>query len=495
MPANHGKALAVVALLKPYRLTLAAMVVHIDKALLAGEPLPKYCPSTGLFDYGLSARQTQTAWTQARDACASWLGLVESAVRKLITDSNLDDATKTVLYRVNARHAWWAKSLYLSWLIDPATGELVVCSAEDDGHVMLPVSDDDLALARALVKHARSRQARRPNLLMVTTLRLDAKVAQLEASSDSSFPYWLKVATLNKGHPTYLPVKHNPYLDKQAGVLLNVVQLHIGDNGALTVAPIVKQADAPLRTEGEVIGIDWGVYALFATSDGRLLGRKMAARLRELDKTLTAHAADLQKRGVRLKSDRRYRSLSRRISAYVKNEVGRDLNKIADTDVMELVVEKLNFRFGGLSRQMNRVISRAGRSAVEAKLSRLRETRGIANTHVNPAYTSQECARCGHISKSNRPTQARFKCKCCGHRRNADVNAAQSIKERRSLRYDVDSGRAGVRHNLRDLLLERHTQTCPTGAHRATVAVTGATAADGTKPPPGRRPEDYPDRR
>ena len=46
---------------------------------------------------------------------------------------------------------------------------------------------------------------------------------------------------------------------------------------------------------------------------------------------------------------------------------------------------------------------------------------------VSAAYTSQRCNKCGHLDKDNRKTQADFKCLACGHRDNADVNAALNI--------------------------------------------------------------------
>ena len=46
---------------------------------------------------------------------------------------------------------------------------------------------------------------------------------------------------------------------------------------------------------------------------------------------------------------------------------------------------------------------------------------------VNPAYTSQRCAACGHTAGGNRESQAVFSCQFCGHRANADVNAAANI--------------------------------------------------------------------
>ena len=46
---------------------------------------------------------------------------------------------------------------------------------------------------------------------------------------------------------------------------------------------------------------------------------------------------------------------------------------------------------------------------------------------VNPAYTSQTCAYCGHISQENRPTQAQFCCTRCGFTANADYQASLNI--------------------------------------------------------------------
>ena len=46
---------------------------------------------------------------------------------------------------------------------------------------------------------------------------------------------------------------------------------------------------------------------------------------------------------------------------------------------------------------------------------------------VPAPYTSQRCHECGHTDKDNRKTQADFACLSCGHRDNADVNAALNI--------------------------------------------------------------------
>ena len=46
---------------------------------------------------------------------------------------------------------------------------------------------------------------------------------------------------------------------------------------------------------------------------------------------------------------------------------------------------------------------------------------------VPPQYTSQTCPCCGHVSKDNRKTQAKFECVECGFAENADVVGAINI--------------------------------------------------------------------
>jgi putative transposase len=93
------------------------------------------------------------------------------------------------------------------------------------------------------------------------------------------------------------------------------------------------------------------------------------------------------------------------------------------------VVEKLDFRNQNLSKRMNRLLSRFGKSCIVAKLKAMEEEFGIVTRYENPAYTSQECSVCGDVDRNNRKSQSVFECKFCHGIMHADVHHGTSGRE------------------------------------------------------------------
>jgi putative transposase len=98
-----------------------------------------------------------------------------------------------------------------------------------------------------------------------------------------------------------------------------------------------------------------------------------------------------------------------------------------------LVVERLIFRFPGLSKRMNRFITNCGRAVFPAKLVDLKDKFGIAATEVAASYTSQGCSSCHYVDKTNRPSQTKFACRWCDNASHAEVGASRTVNQRCSL--------------------------------------------------------------
>ena len=382
----------------------------------------------------LSARYVQTCYKQTLEIHLSWLTKLEDAVRSFLGNSSIiDEFFLTTCYRINKLHLWYHPSVELNWH-QTEDGQLLVPSKSHKANVTLPVSSDILFFMRKLIKHAR-KCIRFPQLNRVKTLKLDEKVAVLEVSKNAThFDYFLKLSTLQKRKPIYLPLKRNPYLDDclKKGERLPFVQVRLTDK-TCTISAIVGYDKAPLRPATDSIGLDFGMVAMFTTSDGERHGLSSFTKLKIWDEELLALTKELQQQSIKLSTNERYVQLQRRIKSYFKNEICRILNKLAKKNVGVFVVEKLDFRAAGLSKRMNRLIGRTYRSVVKAKLARLEEQYGIQIVAVNPAYTSQECSRCHYVSKHNRKSQKDFVCQHCHFSCNADVNAGRVINQRRSL--------------------------------------------------------------
>lgn len=382
----------------------------------------------------LSARYVQTCYNQVLETYSSWLAKLEDTVRSFLGNSSItNELFLATYYRINKLHLWYHPSVELNWY-QTKDGDLLVPSKTHKANVTLPVSSDILFFMRKLIKRAR-KCIRFPQLNRAKTLKLDEKVAVLEVSKHAThFDYFLKLSTLQKGKLIYLPLKCNPYLDDclKRGERLPFVQVRLTDK-TCTISAIVGYDKAPLRSSKESIGLDFGMVAMFTTSDGERHGLSSFTKLKIWDEELSALTKEFQKQSIKLSTNERYVQLQQRIKSYFKNEICRILNKLAKKNVGIFVVEKLDFRAAGLSKRMNRLIGRTYRSVVKAKLARLEEQYGIQIVAVNPAYTSQECSRCHHVSKHNRKSQKDFVCRHCHYSCNADVNAGRVINQRRSL--------------------------------------------------------------
>lgn len=414
----------------------------------------------------LSARYVQTCYKQTLEIHASWLTKLEDTVRSFLGNSSIiDEHFLATCYRINKLHLWYHSDVDLNWH-QTKDGDLLVPSKTHKANVTSPVSSGILFFMRKLIKRAR-KCIHFPRLKRVKTLKLDEKVAVLEVSKKAShFDYFLKLSTLQKGKPIYLPLKRNPYLDDclKKGERLPFVQVRLTDKTCI-ISAIVGYDKAPLRSSTESIGLDFGMVAMFTTSDGERHGLSSFTKLKIWDEELLALTKELQQQSIKLSTNERYNQLQRRIKSYFKNEICRILNKLAKKNVGVFVVEKLDFRAAGLSKQMNRLIGRTYRSVVKAKLARLEEQYGIQIVAVNPAYTSQECSRCHYVSKDNRKTQKNFVCQHCHYSCNADVNAGRVINQRRSLMleflvYKKNSTSRTVRCQVQEASEECHRRYC-----------------------------------
>ena len=106
--------------------------------------------------------------------------------------------------------------------------------------------------------------------------------------------------------------------------------------------------------------------------------------------------------------------------------------------VGHIVMEDLNNGFGkcyvkdkdNVDINYNRKVKFLGLSSLKQEVEHIARKYDIAVSTVHASYTSKMCPMCGCIEDENRPNQETFECIECGHKDNADFNAATNIRNR-----------------------------------------------------------------
>lgn len=374
--------------------------------------LPKYLPLLENFDF--SERYKQTCGSQVKSNIESYFSNIKNKITSTISKSSLNPDTKIILHYINKYHLWFNKSIILK------------------GN---NVSQDLLKLSRRLFKQFKGKIPKLRNI----TMCLDAKVVSIEKSKNS-FNYWIKLSTLNKNHPIYLPIKSYDYFENAKGKLKNFVQIIIKKE--FIEYGFIKEIFDKKYEQKEyekVIGVDLGMVTLLATSTGNLYGHGLYKKLKHFDEIITRITRNRQRSGLSNNSSKLDRLYSR-VRSLIKNEVGRVLNRFLEKEKPDVVVlEKLTGLTRDtrdnkkLSKRIKRLLNNCGISKVSKRLDTKSKQRGFRIEEINSAYTSQECPICHYIDSRNRRDQARFECMSCGYKRHADYVGSMNIRDRRSI--------------------------------------------------------------
>lgn len=210
--------------------------------------------------------------------------------------------------------------------------------------------------------------------------------------------------------------------------------------GRWHIAFAVVPDPIPAPGTGEVVGVDRGVAVACALSTGETtspagLRPKEAERLLRLQRRLArAQRGSNRRERVRVQIARlRAREADRRKDWVEKTST--DLARRFDLIRVE------DLRIGNMTRSAKGTVAQPGRNVRQKAglnrgilasgwgllVTRLEQKAPGRVERVNPAYTSQRCHACGHVAAESRKNQATFYCVACGHRANADVNAARNI--------------------------------------------------------------------
>ena len=193
----------------------------------------------------------------------------------------------------------------------------------------------------------------------------------------------------------------------------------------------------PVEDNGIAVGIDRNVGQC-ALSSGEILRQpnveKLEARRKRYQRRMARQVKGSNRRN---RTKAKLARTSRKIADVRANWSHRVSRNIADR-AGTAVVEKLNTK--GMTRSAKGTVEDPGRNVKQKSglnrailssgwglLERNLAYKCASLVKVNPAYTSQTCHSCGTVDADSRINQSTFRCRACGHKANADVNASRNI--------------------------------------------------------------------
>ena len=246
-----------------------------------------------------------------------------------------------------------------------------------------------------------------------------------------------------------VPFLCGPYQQARHGRIHGQADLVLRDGIFYLLCTIDMPEDTPIEPQ-DVMGVDLGVVNLATTSDGtthsgagvEACRSRYAKRRQRLQRAATVAQMD----GKRPKRIRMALKRMARKEAGFRRDVNHCISKtlvaackgtergIALEDLKD-IRSRSRFRKPQRDRMAGWAFDQL-RSFVEYKA----QLAGVPVVLVDPRNTSKGCSQCGHVAKTNRPSQARFSCKACRYTTHADFNAAINIRNRARFRVPLVAG-------------------------------------------------------
>ena len=194
------------------------------------------------------------------------------------------------------------------------------------------------------------------------------------------------------------------------------------------------------QANGNTVGIDVNVKRnLFSLSNNTTYDydRKLVNDFCRLSKEID----ELKKNKSYIVGKRKQNKLDKLKEKIVKSEqqlISTMCKTLQLQSVGHIVMEDLNNGFGRCFVKdkdndcinYNRKVKFLGISSLKQEVEHIARKYDIAVSTVQASYTSKMCPICGCIEDENRPNQETFECIECGHKDNADFNAAKNIRNR-----------------------------------------------------------------
>ncbi len=230
-----------------------------------------------------------------------------------------------------------------------------------------------------------------------------------------------------------------------------VTVIHEADGWRISVLlNIPEELPEPKEEINGIRGMDAGINQLASFSDGSFAGnrrfrtnpktaRLFRIRQRRVNRKVKG-SNNRRKAGIRVaKLHRKVKNQRKAYLWQVAHQAHRNVDAVSHEDLnVKGMMKRCRAKHDvkgwlpngqSAKRGLNRAIADASWGNLFAKIGWIGQKKGNHVFKYNPAYSSQECSECHHVSKLNRDGE-KFLCLNCGHVDHADTQASRTGNHR-----------------------------------------------------------------
>jgi IS605 OrfB family transposase len=224
-----------------------------------------------------------------------------------------------------------------------------------------------------------------------------------------------------------IPMQIGPFQARRMGYPKGQADLLRRDGQWLLYLTVEVPDGQPMAVD-DFLGVDLGIVNLATDSQGQTYS---GAGVETVRKKYNLQRQRLQRKGTKgaRKKLKRLRRKEARFRRHHSHVISKQIVATAQRTACGIALEKLK----GIRKRVtarggdakNRLGS-WGFAQLGGFLVYKAQLAGVPVEFVDPRYSSQTCAACGHRRRSNRKSQADFQCQACGHQAHAEANAARN---------------------------------------------------------------------
>lgn len=233
-----------------------------------------------------------------------------------------------------------------------------------------------------------------------------------EPESAHHFDRWLTFKAIGFHDPIEIPIRFNRYTKRFIKEGYTIAGSFLLNKDFVEIRWVREQ---DINDEGEILGCDTGLNNLATFSQGD-------NDHNDLSVNGVTYKESVQRVARKRKGSKNHQRARHHRDCIIRHVINQAKPTIQRARIIYLE-DNGSLKQG---RRTSRNLVYHAYGVIRRKLEQVSEELGVQVSRSSSYFKSQRCSKCGWVQKSNRQSQAFFKCKDCGFEEHADKNAAMN---------------------------------------------------------------------